>query len=129
MNIHTSNELKALPPGSRIWDGVEEARKTECGQWRYPGGLIGEPGLPVTLLTQPPLPPGTRVRAVWQQYPEAYAHGTADIITATHCHTIDGSIEYDVKLDGGTITSWNRVYKVHPRGTSSQAGTESVSES
>lgn len=55
------------------------------------------------------LEPGTRVRAVWQQFPRAYAEGTATITEVVKQHQIDSTWEYLVLTGDGEVRSWNIV--------------------
>ena len=53
----------------------------------------------------PPLPEGTRVRHRGEQYPEALANGTGNIVKVIRHYPQDDTYEYLVQCDKPTIWS------------------------
>lgn len=56
---------------------------------------------------------GRRVRGLGQQFPRAYARGTATIVEVLEQHRVDSTWEYRVRTDDGKIRQWNMVDTVN----------------
>lgn len=52
---------------------------------------------------------GRRVRGIGQQFPRAYARGTATIVQVLEQRRVDSTWEYRVRTDDGRFHQWNRV--------------------
>lgn len=71
-----------------------------------------------------PLPIGTRVRHIGEQYPEALREGTGNIVSVVRYYPTDKTYEYLVQCDqppiwafhGETLVERNHVVQVHPIG-------------
>lgn len=67
-----------------------------------------------------PIPVGTRVRHIGEQYPEAYLHGTGTVVEVVRYYPQDRSYEYLVRCDkppfwsrGETLVERNHMVPVH----------------
>lgn len=71
-----------------------------------------------------PLPTGTRVRHIGEQYPEALREGTGNVVSVVRYYPQDRTYEYLVQcdnppiwaVDGQTLVERNHVVQVHPFG-------------